>query len=118
MDFTITPDGAGADMSFTPSPGLFNNIWISLEIPLGAWWFNPSFGLKTRKRMKNTTATASLLQQDCKAALQWLLDNGRAASVVVTTSPDPEDITRLEMLCMVTAANGETVAYSKFIQVV
>ena len=120
MDFTLTPnsDGTGADMSYDKSSGLFNNVYLSLEIMQGSWWFNPSFGLKKRSRLKNTPATARLLQQDTQAALQWLLDNGLAVSVVVTPLAVPEDRFRLRMQSVVTAANGEIVTYSKYVQVV
>jgi phage gp46-like protein len=116
--YIITPNGAGADLNYGKGGDLFANIWLSLEIVQGSWWFNPGFGLKQRRRMKNTPATAALLKQDCQSALQWLLDNKRAVSVVVTPMAVPENRFRLRMLCDVTAATGETASYSKFVEVV
>ena len=119
--YAITPnDAGGADLSYTPGTAsdLFNNVWLSLSIVQGSWWFDPSFGLKRRKRQKNTPAMASLLRQDCLSALKWLLDNGRAVSTVVTVLPVPENRNRLRLECVVTGASGETVTYDKFVEVV
>ncbi len=120
MDFTITPnsDGTPADMSYDMSSGLFNNVYLSLSIAQGSWWFNPSFGLKKRGAMKNTPATASLLQGDYQLALKWLLSSSAATSIVVTPMAVPEDPFRLQIQSVVTAANGDVVTYSKYVRVV
>lgn len=118
MDFTITPTEAGAEMSYDKSHDLFNNVYLSLEIIQGSWWFDQGFGLKKRRRLKNTPTTAVLLQQDCRDALQWLLDNGRAASVEVTAMTVPEQRHRLQMRCVLVGIDGTPVTYDKFIEVV
>lgn len=118
MDFTLTPNATGsADLSYVPSDDLFVNVYLSLTIIQGSWWFDSSFGLKKRKRLKNTPATALLLQQDCKAALKWLIDSGRATIVEVTPVIVPELRNRLKLECIVIAADGREVNYDKFIEV-
>lgn len=119
MDYTLTPNtGGSADLSYAKSDDLFVNVYLSLAIVRGSWWFNPDFGLRRRPRMKNTPALAALLAQDCKDALQWLLDNGRATAVVVTPLAVPNRPTWLNIQCAVTAATGRTVTYDKFVEVV
>jgi phage gp46-like protein len=118
--YTITPNGSGADLSYTPgtSSDLFNNVYLSLEITKGTWWFDQGFGLRRRAHRKNTAAMAVLLQQDCRDALQWLLGNGRATSIEVSAIANPDNRTWLGIRCTVTAASGETVTYDKFTEVV
>ncbi len=119
MDYTLTPNtGGSADLSYTKSDGLFVNVYLSLNIAQGSWWFNPGFGLRRRPRMKNTPALATLLAQDCRDALQWLLDNGRATSVLVTALAVPDRPSWLNIQCAVTTATGRTITYDKFVEVV
>ncbi len=119
MDYTLTPNSSGtASLSFDKSNDLLVNVYLSLTIVKGGWWFDPAFGLTKRSRMKNTPATASLLAGDCRSALQWLLDNGRATSITVTPQAVDNKATWLRMLCSVIATDGRTVTYDKFIEVV
>lgn len=118
MDYTIMPTADGPQVSFEKSSGLFNNVFLSLAIGEGDWWFDPSFGLKKRKRLKNTPATARLLEKDHRDALQWMLDTGRATTVTVVASPVDNDRFRLQLHIEVTAADGEVVTYDKFVEVV
>ena len=120
MDYTIDINAAGRpEMSFVKTSGLFNNVFLSLTIKQGAWWQDPSFGLKDRGRQKNTERTASLFRDDIRAALQWLLNSGRAIAVDVVTEIDRlQDRNRLKARVSVTAANGQTVTFDKFTEVV
>jgi len=118
--YTITPNGTGADLSYTEGSGsdLLNNVWLSLNIPRGSWWFDQAFGLRKRPNMKNTPALVQLLQQDCRDALQWLLDNRRATAIEVDAQEVPGDRFRVRLACRITGANGKTVSYDKFVKVV
>lgn len=117
MDYTITIDDAGLpQVSLEKSSGLFNNVFLSLTIGKGDWWFDPSFGLRKRRRLKNTPSAARLLEQDHKEALQWMIDSGRAVSVEVTSEPAGRN--RLKLSAAVVGAGGETATYDKFIQVI
>lgn len=119
MDYTLTSNSNGsADLSFAKSTGLFVNVYLSLTIVKGSWWFDPEFGLARRSRLKNTPATADLIAQDCRSALQWLLDTGRATSITVEPTMMPDKPTWLNVHCSVVTADGNIVTYDKFIEVV
>jgi len=119
MDYTLTPNSdGGADLDYRKSSDLYVNVHTSLAIEQGSWWLDRSFGLKKRSRLKNTPATARLLQQDCESALKWLLDTGRATVVTVTPMAVADRPTWLRMHCVVVAADGQQTTYDKFIEVV
>ncbi|GFO67874.1 hypothetical protein GMLC_14530 [Geomonas limicola] len=119
MDFAIAMKSGTADMTFDKSRDIFNNIYLSLSIKQGSWWLDPSFGLKDRGRLKNTEATARLVKGDCEQALQWIIDNGRAKTIEVSTERDrSQDLNRLKMLVLATQADGRTVTFEKFMEVV
>ena len=119
MDYTINLTQGQAALSFDKSSGLFNNVFLSLEIKQGSWWIDPTFGLKDRGRQKNIERVASLIKDDIRSALQWLLDTGRATAIDITTQIDRQlDRNRLWARVSVTAANGQTVTFDKFIEVV
>jgi phage gp46-like protein len=118
MDYTIQVTNGEPGIALTSGNSLFNNVFLSLEIPQGSWWFDPSFGLKKRSRMKITAAAIRLRKHDVESALQWLLDHDRAASVVVEVERDTDNRSRLHARATVTAPTGDQVVYDKFIEVV
>lgn len=119
MDFQlISGDLAALDMTFNPSNSILNNIIISVAIKKGTWWHDTSFGLLNRPRLKNTAANANLIRGDYEQALQWLLDAGRAKSITVTVSRDSNDRYRLNILISAVQADGQTVTYDTFKEVV
>lgn len=93
-----------------------NNIILSLEIPLGKWWFNPSFGSKLYllRREKATPATAKLTKDYIEEALQWLISSGKFTSIDVTVELAKGRINY--MVSGVTRA-GEGLTYSNFVEV-
>jgi phage gp46-like protein len=120
-DFAITGiDARGiGEMTFDPSTDISNNVYLSLTIPKGSWFFNPLFGLRRRGRMKNTERTASLIAEDARSALQWLLDSGRASKIEVSTERDPlADPYRLKLLVEVMQKDGNSVSFAIFKEVV
>lgn len=120
MDFAITilEDGQ-ARMTFDETGDIFNNIYLSLTVPQGSFFHNPAFGLRQRGRLKNTEATAALIRHDYKEALQWLIDTGRAKSVDVSSERDrQQDLNRLKLLTEVVQADGRTVTFTTFREVV
>jgi phage gp46-like protein len=119
MDFAIATDQGLGAMTFDRAGDILNNIFLSLAIGQGSWWFNPGFGLRRRDRLKNTEATARLVREDCKQALQWLLDSGRAAAIEVFVERDrSQDTGRLRILVEATQADGNRVTYETFQEVV
>ena len=119
MDFAIIMNNGQAEQTFDKAGDIFNNIYLSLAIKKGSWWFDPNFGLRDRGRMKNTEANARLVRQDCKEALQWIIDAGRATSIEVNTERDrSQDLNRLKILVEATQADGKRVTFETFKEVV
>jgi phage gp46-like protein len=123
MDFTIlTDDDATVGrMTFDPAGDIMNNVYLSLVVKRGSWFQNPEFGsrLHLLQRAKNTEKTAALAEEYCREALQWLIDTGRATKVDVHTERDrSQDLHRLKLLVEVTQADGRTVSFDRFVEVV
>jgi phage gp46-like protein len=119
MDFAIVIASNQPEQTFIKAGDIFNNIFLSLAIKQGSWWLNPNFGLRDRGRLKNTESTARLIREDCKRALQWLVDSGRAIAIEVTTERDrSSDLHRLKILVEATQADGRKVSFETFKEVV
>lgn len=120
MDFNLTYDNqTGAiDQTFDKATDILNNIIITLAIKKGTWWHDPQFGLTDRPRLKNTPATARLIKQDIEQALQWIIDTGRAKSILVETWRDDNQRSRLNILITATQADGGVITYDTFKEVV
>lgn len=122
MDFALEIDSRGlAAMTFDKAETMINNIYLSLIIEKGSFFYDPTFGsrLHELKREKNTPATARKAEDYCREALQWLLDTGKATRIDIYTERDlAQDPHRLKALIEVTPANGPVVPFSTFIEVV
>lgn len=119
MDLAITLQDGQAQMTFFEAGDIFNNIYLSLTVKKGSFFHNPAFGLRQRGRLKNTEATAALIRHDYKDALQWLIDIGRAKSVAVSSERDRwQDLNRLKLLIEVVQADGRTVTFTTYREVV
>ncbi len=106
-------------MSFDEAADIGNNIYLSLAVEKGAFFHNPAFGLRRRGRLKNTETTAGLIRQDYLEALRWLVDTGRAKSVEVFVERDrTQDLGRLKVLIEAVQADGRTVTFTTFKEVV
>lgn len=123
MDFKIlTDDDATVGrMTFDPAGDIMNNVYLSLVVKRGSWFQNPDFGsrLHLLQRAKNTEKTAALAEEYCREALAWLIDTGRATKIDVHTERDrSQDLHRLKLLVEVTQADGRTVSFDRFVEVV
>lgn len=105
----------------TENGNLMNNIYLSLTVRRGTFFQNQDFGsrLHLLQRAKNTEQTAALAAEYCKESLQWLIDSARATKIDVYTERDrTEDLHRLKLLVEVTKADGHTVSFATFVEVV
>jgi phage gp46-like protein len=119
MSINIITENGRLLMSYSEGNELVTNVILSLEIVQGSFFLDPAFGLKKRERMKNTDATAQLIKGDIKAALQWLIDSGRASVITVQMEKDTlVDKSRLKASVTVIDAKGAAVTYDKFVEVV
>lgn len=119
MDFAIVMNNGQAEQTFDKAVDIFNNIYLSLTIKQGSWWFDPAFGMRDRGRMKNTESTARLIREDCKQALQWIIDAGRAREINVHTERDrSQDLNRLKIVVEAIQADGRRVTFETFKEVV
>lgn len=123
MDFKILTDDDATvgQMTFDPAGNIMNNVYLSLVVRRGSWFQNPDFGsrLHLLERAKNTQKTAALAEEYCREALQWLIDTGRATKIDVHTERDrSQDLHRLKLLVEVTQADGRTVSFDRFVEVV
>lgn len=122
MDFAINLNAGLPEMTWDRSDGtIFNNIYLSLMIPRGGWWFNPEFGSRLHElgREKLTPRTERLARDYTREALQWLIDAGRATAVAIDTEIDRTQTTgRLKLIIAVTQADNRTVTFDTFVGVV
>lgn len=122
MDFAITIEnqtGLG-QMTFEKAKTIMNNIYLSMMVKRGSFFYDPTFGKRRREREKNTPRTMRLNIDDCKESLQWMIDTGKAKTIEVYAQRDlPQDLHRLKMLIEVTPVNSDQpIAFSTFIGVV
>jgi len=121
MDFAIAivQVSLAGSMTWEECTTIANNVFLSLSVERGSFFHRPGFGLRKRARMKNTESTAALIRSDYKEALQWLVDTGRARSVAVSVQRDVlVDQHRLKILVEVTQADGRTLRFNTFREVV
>jgi len=119
MSQGITTSAGRLYLSMAGGDDLLTNVIVSVEIAQGSFFVDPSFGLKRRERLKNTDGSARLVEGDIRAALQWLIDAGRAASVEVVMEIDrQEDRNRLKARISVQDQHGRVVSYDKFVEVI
>ena len=125
MDHTITINSytgvAESSMAQTDYP-LLNKVFFSLEVPLGTFIGDTSFGsrLYLLKRAKTTERTRRLAEDYAREALKWLTDESRAKSIDVSS----EWLTkgqqkRLALYVEVTPPDSsKPVSYTTFIDVI
>jgi len=119
MDFAIDINDGIPSMTWEKADSISNNIYLSVNIPQGAFVFNPGFGLRRRPRMKNTEKSAALIRGDYLEALQWIVASGRAKSVEVYTERDSiNNPDRLKILVEAVQADGKKITFEHFVEVV
>lgn len=83
MDRALNP--MTGDYSGEVIDHLGNAVYLRLMTPLGSWWADPALGSRLHElaREKDVERVRVLAQQYSRQALQPLLDDGRADSIVV-----------------------------------
>ena len=110
---------AGGDLAVRSD--ILNEIYLSLKIRLGSWYGNPARGsqLYTLKKMivGGPDDTATRAKEMCQNALQWIVDAGRATSIDVETSVDPERVLSRLNIQITAYQNGQPLVYEFFKEV-
>ena len=114
MNYSIENINGIGQMTFTQAVDIRTNIWLSLHIPYGKWFADPTFGCKLGQIKKITTGNILLAQQYVEQALQWLLQVGRAVSIIVVAEADTQDPNRLNIKVEATQPDGLLIKYQEF----
>ena len=119
MDFKLETLAGRGQMTFEKADNIMNNIYLSIMVEKGSFFVNPEFGRRKRTGLKNIDRFAALLVEDCKEALQWIIDMGRAVKFDISTERDRiQDMNRLKLLIEATQADGRIVSFETFVEVV
>ncbi len=115
-DFIIETTNGRGKLTTGTTTTLINNIYLSLAMPIGSWWFDVNFGSRDHElnREKDVALAAKKAEASAREALQWLLDTKRATAVDVVTSRVNGGLVRT---VTVTPAAGDPVVFEKFIPV-
>jgi phage gp46-like protein len=114
MNYSIENINGVGQMTFTQAVDIRTNIWLSLHIPYGKWFADPTFGCKLNQINKITQNNILLAQQYIEQALAWLLQVGRAVSIIVVCEQDTQDPTRLDIKISATQPDGLLIKYQEF----
>lgn len=119
MDFAIVLQDGRPVMTLAAADTIFNNVYLSLTVRRGSWFQNPAFGSRLHLLSKNVPRAAALAEDYAREALQWLLDTGKATRIDVRSERDRmQDLHRLKLLVEVTQADGQTLPFEHFVEVV
>lgn len=95
---------------------IINNLYLSIMVKKGRFFFNPDFGLRDLSRHKCTSKTALLVKDYIEDALAWLKDIGRVKSIEVYT--ERAEPSRINAHVIATQAEGLVIEYQTFVEVV
>jgi len=112
---------ANGDLQRDPAGGLANAIYLRMVTPLGSYWADPSLGSRMHElvRAKGLASIELRAQQYARAALQPLLDDGRASSIEIATQLQnrPDASKALAMVITVLGTRGERVVFNHHVPV-
>jgi phage gp46-like protein len=116
MDAGINP--TTGDLAGQRIDTLANAIYLRLVVPLGTYWADTTLGsrLGELRRQKDLARVAVLARQYAVAALQPLLDAGRASAIEVTVSRPVSG--RLLLDIEATAAGGQQQTFQHWVSVI
>lgn len=120
MDFKITTSQGIGQLEFVKNTDISTNIWLSLNVDYGKFWANPTFGNKIYMVRKVTDSNVLLAKQYVEEALNWLLQIGRATSIVVLAEKDtdPRNQGRINIKVEARQPDGLIVTYNQWYRVI
>ena len=115
-DYPSTDPAMPGTLQRDPADGLANAVYLRIVTPLGSWWADPTLGsrLHELQREKDVPRVQRLAREYCTAALQPLLDDGRARSIDVQTQ---HQAGRLAVRVEIVDAAQQTRIFDLFVKV-
>ena len=102
-------------MTFNKNTDCRTDLYDSLYMKKGSWWFDPTFGLQSISKI--TASNILSFQQNIESALAWMVNAGRASTIDVTVEQDIQNMNQLDVLINITQPNGFIVAYHQYYRV-
>jgi len=118
MDIGLTMTDGRLVMSLDEATDARADVLLSLFIKRGTLLSDLSFGSRLHTIKKLTAQSAGLAAGYCMEATQWLTRTKKAKAVEAFAERDTEFVSRLNLSVAVTWANGETVTYQTYYEVV
>jgi len=119
MNYSIDTDGLSGEMVFDKADELGNNVFLSLMIPQGVFFLDPSFGLKVRPGLKLTDEAAALRKADIESALKWITESGKANQInVMVQRVEESRFKRLECLIEIVKTTGQKTTFTYYQEVI
>jgi phage gp46-like protein len=97
---------------------LLSNIYFSLRIPRGSWFFNPAFGCRWNTIKKLTADGLSQAEDFAREALKWLLDLGRISSCDILAEQDNDNRNQCNVRLTVLKPDNTEITFMTFFMVV
>lgn len=115
MDFQINLDRGNSTgyMTFAKNTDIRSNIYFSLYINQGDWFYDPTFGSKLSQIRKITDSNILLAKQYTEEALKWLLNTGKASSITVIAEKDDQNLNQINLKVTVIQPNSVTLYYNQ-----
>ncbi len=95
---------------------MMNNIYLSLKVRKGSDIDDPEFGMEDIPR-KAVPSLPVIATEKAQAALQWLIDSGRADRIDVETEMDDSPLTPRLIIHVTVWQGGQPEGYTVFKEV-
>lgn len=119
-DFRIDPATGDyiktASGDIAASGDMMNNVYLSLKVKKGSDIDNPNFGMEGIPR-KAVSSLPVVAREKAQAALQWLLDTGRAERIDVEAELDDSTLTPRLLLHVTAWQGGQPEGYTIYKEV-
>ena len=118
MDFSIIMDNGIPQMSFSPESTIMVNLFLSINVQRGSFFYDPSFGSRLHTIKKITDKTPDLVAAYVREATKWIIDCGKAALINVSAWRDPQNVNRVNLWVQATEADGNIVDFTQYVEVI
>lgn len=115
MSYNVISDHRGKlQMTFSPSNDMHSNILLSIHAKKGSFFVAPWFGSTLHEIKVLNDDSVSSVPARCIAALQWLIDIGRAKDFNITASAQGD---HLDVKIVAIKTDGSAERYETFYRV-